>query len=118
VLPLFAVAVDNFLGFRFRVRWVDARCLHTADAHDQRAASFRKKLYYVVSFGPVALFTNLLALFYDLGAHRVLSKSLNNMPAPQRELPKKAAKIIAHCKVVLGTSEEKATTNTWNSNTG
>jgi hypothetical protein len=53
----------------------------------------------------------LLALFYDLGAHRVLSKSLNNMPdGPQEEVKKaakKAAKIIANCKVVLGTSEGK-----------
>jgi hypothetical protein len=50
---------------------------------------------------------NLQALFYNLGAYRVLSQSLNNMPDPQRELTKKAAKIIANCKVVLGTSEGK-----------
>ncbi len=94
-------------GFAFAFGGLTLDAWHTADAHDQRAASFRKKLYYVVFFGPVALFTNLLALFYDLGAHRLLSKSLNNMSDLQRELAKKAAKIIANCKVVLGTSEGK-----------
>jgi len=64
-------------------------------------------LYYAVFFGPVVPFSNLLALFYDVYAYTVLSKSLNNMPAPQRELTNKAAKIIANCKVVLGTSEGK-----------
>ncbi|CAK9221318.1 unnamed protein product [Sphagnum troendelagicum] len=98
-------------GFAFAFGGLTLDAWHTADAHDQRAASFRRKMYYVVFFGPVALFTNLLALFYDLGAHRLLSKSLNNMPANmpgrERELAKKAAKIIANCKVVLGTSEGK-----------
>jgi hypothetical protein len=102
-------------GFAFAFGGLTLDAWHTADAHDQRAASFRRKLYYVVFFGPVALFTNLLALFYDLGAHRLLSKSLNNMPdnmpdnmpGRERELAKKAAKIIANCKVVLGTSEGK-----------
>jgi hypothetical protein len=82
--------------------------MHTADAHDQRAASFRTKLYYAVTFGPVAPFPNLLALYYDVYAYTVLSLSLNNMRVPpQRERAKKAAKIIANCKVVLGTSEGK-----------
>jgi hypothetical protein len=64
-------------------------------------------LYYAVSFGPVVPFSNLLALFYDVYAYTVLRLSLDNMPAPQRELTKKAAKIVANCKVVLGTSEGK-----------
>jgi hypothetical protein len=75
------------------------------DAHKQRAASFRTKLSSAVFFGPIAPLTNLRALFYDLCAYTVLSESLNNMDDPQREDAKKAAKIIANCKVVLGTSE-------------
>ncbi|CAK9222413.1 unnamed protein product [Sphagnum troendelagicum] len=94
-------------GFAFAFGGLALDASHTADAHGQRAASFRKMLYYVIFFGPVAPFRNLLALFYDLGAYTVLIINLNNMPAPQRELAKKAAKIIANCKVVLGTSEEK-----------
>ncbi|CAM6055515.1 unnamed protein product [Sphagnum tenellum] len=92
-------------GFAFAFGGLTLDAWHTADAHIQRAASFRTKLYYAVSFGPVAPFPNLLALFYDVYAYTLLSLSLNNMPAPQRELTDKAAKIIANCKVVLGTSE-------------
>jgi hypothetical protein len=92
-------------GFAFAFGWLTLDAWHTADAHIQRAASFRTKLYYAVYFGPVAPFPNLLALFYDVYAYTLLSLSLNNMPAPQRELTDKAAKIIANCKVVLGTSE-------------
>ncbi|CAK9222433.1 unnamed protein product [Sphagnum troendelagicum] len=94
-------------GFAFAFGGLTLDAWHMADAHDQRPTSFRTKLYYAVFFGPVVPFSSLLALFYDLGAHRVLSQSLNNMPAPQRELTNKAAKIIANCKVVLGTSEGK-----------
>ncbi len=94
-------------GFAFAFGGLTLDAWHTADAHNQRAASFRTKLYYAVLFGPVAPLTNLQALFYDLGAYRVLSRSLNNMPDPQRELTEKAAKIIANCKVVLGTSVGK-----------
>jgi hypothetical protein len=49
----------------------------------------------------------LLALYYDVAAYKVLSLSLSNMPSPHGELRDKAAKIIANCKVVLGTSEGK-----------
>jgi hypothetical protein len=107
VLLLFAVGVHDFVGFAFAFGWLTLDAWHTADAHIQRAASFRTKLYYAVFFGPVAPFSNLLALYCDVYAYIVLSLSLNNMPAPQREreLTDKAAKIIANCKVVLGTSE-------------
>jgi hypothetical protein len=64
-------------------------------------------LYYAVFFGPVVPFSNLLALYYDVAAYKVLSLSLINIPAPHAELRDKAAKIIANCKVVLGTSEGK-----------
>ncbi len=91
-------------GFAFVFGGLTLDAWHTADAHKQRAASFRTKLSYAVFFGPVAPLTNLRALFYDLCAYTVLSESLNNMDDPQREDAKKAAKIIANCKVVLGTS--------------
>ncbi len=94
-------------GFAFAFVGLTLDAWHTADAHDQRAASFRTKLYYAVFFGPVVPFSNVLALYYDVYAYTVLSLSLNNMPAPHRELTIKAAKIIANCKVVLGTSEGK-----------
>jgi len=94
----------TLLGFAFAFGGLTLDAWHTADARNYRAATFRTKLYYAISFGPVAPLTNLQALFYDLRAYRVLSESLNNMPDPQRELAKKAAKIIANCKVVLGTS--------------
>ncbi len=94
-------------GFAFAFVGLTLDAWHTADAHDQRAASFLTKLYYAVFFGPVVPFSNVLALYYDAHASRALSKSLHNMPAPQRELTNKAAKIIANCKVVLGTSEGK-----------
>ncbi|CAM6027234.1 unnamed protein product [Sphagnum balticum] len=94
-------------GFAFAFVGLTLDAWHTADAHDQRAASFRTKLYYAVFFGPVVPFSNVLALYYDVYAYTALSKSLNNMPVPQRELTNKAAKIIANCKVVLGTSEGK-----------
>jgi len=86
--------------------------------HMPRAASFRTKLYYVVFFGLVVPFSNLLALYYDVAAYKVLSLSLNNMPAPQRELTNKAAKIIANCKVVLGTSDGKLPETHGTTNTG
>jgi hypothetical protein len=92
-------------GFAFAFGGLTLDAWHTADAHIQRAASFRTKLYYAVFFGPVAPFENLLVLYYDVYAYAVLSLSLNNMPVRERELAKKAAKIIANCKVVLGTSE-------------
>ncbi|CAK9271106.1 unnamed protein product [Sphagnum jensenii] len=94
-------------GFAFAFVGLTLDAWHTADAHDQRAASFRTKLYYAVFFGPVVPFSNLLALYYDVYAYTVLSESINNMDDPQREDAKKAAKIIANCKIVLGTSEGK-----------
>ncbi len=94
-------------GFAFAFVGLTLDASHTADAHDQRAASFRTKLYYAVFFGPVVPFSNVVALYYDVYAYTLLSLSLNNMPAPQRQLTNKAAKIIANCKVVLGTSEGK-----------
>jgi hypothetical protein len=94
-------------GFAFAFGGLTLDAWHTADAHIERAASFRAKLFYAVLFGPVAPFWNLLALYSDVHAYTVLSQSLDNMPARQRLLAKKAAKIIANCKVVLGTSEGK-----------
>jgi hypothetical protein len=78
-------------GFAFAFFGLTVDAWYTADARHQPAASFRTKLYDAVFFGPVAPFTNLLVLFYDLGSYRLLIKSLNNMPAPQRELGEKAA---------------------------
>ncbi|KAH9569614.1 hypothetical protein CY35_03G142400 [Sphagnum magellanicum] len=92
-------------GFAFAFGGLTLDAWHTADAHNQHAASFRTKLYYAVFFGPVAPFSNLLVLNCDVYTYAVLNLSLKNMPAPQRELTDKAAKIIANCKVVLGTSE-------------
>jgi hypothetical protein len=94
-------------GFAFAFGGLTLAAWHTAEAHAQRAASFRTKLYYAVFFGPLVPFSNLLALYYDVAAYKALSLSLINMPAPHGELTDKAAKIIANCKVVLGTSEGK-----------
>lgn len=94
-------------GFAFAFGGLTLAAWHTAEAHAQRAASFRTKLYYAVFFGPLVPFSNLLALYYDMAAYKALSLSLINMPAPHGELTDKAAKIIANCKVVLGTSEGK-----------
>ncbi len=92
-------------GFAFAFVGLTVDAWHTADARHLCAASFRTKLYDAVFFGPVAPLTTLLALSYDLASYRLLIRSLDDMPAPQRELGEKAAKIIANCEVVLGTGE-------------
>ncbi|CAM6022980.1 unnamed protein product [Sphagnum balticum] len=95
-------------GISFDSRWYGYN--RRADAHDQKLPlSFRRKLKYVVSSGHLAPFANLFLMIHAHSAYSVLSKIINDMPDdPQRiKLSEKMIKIIASCKVVVGTSEGK-----------
>jgi len=95
-------------GISFDSRWYGYN--GRADAYDQRLPlPFRRKLKYVVCSGQHAPFANLFLMILAHSAYSVLSSIINDMPDdPRRIKPsEKMIKIIASCKVVVGTSEGK-----------
>jgi len=102
--------LDAWGGFdiSFDNRWYGHN--RRADAHDQRLPlSFRRKLKYVVYSGQLAPFANLFLMILAHSAYSVLSRIINDMPNDPRSIKpsEKMIKIIASCKVVVGTSEAK-----------
>jgi hypothetical protein len=65
-------------------------------------------LLYAVFNGPFSPYDNLKKLFLDLVEYTGLSRLLGDISDQgERRTAKTVAKIIANCKVVLGTSEGK-----------
>lgn len=77
-------------------------------AYTMRRSNCCSKLLYAVFNGPFSPHNNLKKLFLDLVEYTGLSRLLGDISYQgERRTAKTAAKIIAHCKVVLGTSEGK-----------
>lgn len=100
--------LDAWRGFdiSFDRRWYARN--RRADAHNQRLPlSFRRKLKYVVCSGHLAPFANLFLMILAHSAYSVLSRIINDMPDDPRGIKpsEKIIKIIASCKVVVGTRE-------------